>query len=226
MPLLGMLAAGAAIGARDASNKSVAAHNQLEMQNARESLRQQFYDRNYTRQRADQVADREAAGRAEDRIYSRNRADKVADTESAREFQKGLLNLTEGNKMKMHNERMALGRDKLNQAKQAASGISGMQQGGLVKMQSTIGKEAQDYVASGQVKDFNEGFKLAAQKQAASIILGNPMNTMLPTEKLTAAIKDLADQLYSNGMSTGQATQESGASSTIRKFNPKTGTIE
>ena len=48
--LLGMLAAGGAMGARDASNASVRAQNELEIGNAREMLREEFLNRRFDRE--------------------------------------------------------------------------------------------------------------------------------------------------------------------------------
>ena len=48
--LLGMLAAGGAMGARDASNASVRAQNELEISNAREMMREEFLNRRFDRE--------------------------------------------------------------------------------------------------------------------------------------------------------------------------------
>ena len=48
--LLGMLAAGGAMGARDASNASVRAQNELEISNAREMMREEFLNRRFDKE--------------------------------------------------------------------------------------------------------------------------------------------------------------------------------
>ena len=48
--LLGILAAGGAMGARDASNASVRAQNELEISNAREMMREEFLNRRFDKE--------------------------------------------------------------------------------------------------------------------------------------------------------------------------------
>ena len=89
--LLGMMAAGAAIGARNASNQSVAAQNQLEIENAREQLREEYLNKRFDREleTAKEVGKQKAA--ADEAKYQRDSEEK--EKQRAHEIQKtGLLN--------------------------------------------------------------------------------------------------------------------------------------
>lgn len=89
--LLGMMAAGGAIGARNASNQNVAAQNQLEIENAREQLREEYLNRRFDRelQTAQEIGKQKAA--ADEAKYKRDSEDK--EKQRAHEIQKtGLLN--------------------------------------------------------------------------------------------------------------------------------------
>lgn len=220
MPLLGMLAAGAAVGARNAANQSVAAQNDLEMrqhasnmEDRREALRQQYLDKKYETQRADAKEAAKNNALIEEAKYQRTRSDKIADEETGHKRKLELEGIKESGRNSRFGQRQALLREK------SSSGDDG---GGDMKLQSTIGKEASDYVKTGQAKNYNEGFKLAAMKQASSIILGNPMSGMLPPDQLTSKIKDLAGQLYSNEFD-GESVGAEKPTVTRLQFNPKTG---
>lgn len=89
--LLGMMAAGAAIGARNASNQNVAAQNQLEIENAREQLREEYLNRRFDRelQTAQEIGKQKAA--ADEAKYQRDIEENAKQREH--EIQKtGLLN--------------------------------------------------------------------------------------------------------------------------------------
>ena len=89
MALLGFLAAGAAMGARDASNNSVRALNEMELARARngmemdrEALRMKYEERRYQQQREDAKEAGKAKMQLEEARYQRTRADKLVDRES------------------------------------------------------------------------------------------------------------------------------------------------
>lgn len=89
--LLGMMAAGAAIGARNASNQSVAAQNQLELEQSREQLREEYLNRRFDKelQTAQEMGKQKAA--ADEAKYQRDSEEK--EKQRAHEIQKtGLLN--------------------------------------------------------------------------------------------------------------------------------------
>ena len=89
--LLGMLAAGGAMGARDASNASVRAQNELEIGNAREMLREEFLNRRFDREL--DVARENAKAQAAQNELKYQRDLEAKDKQYAHEMKKtGLLN--------------------------------------------------------------------------------------------------------------------------------------
>lgn len=89
--LLGMLAAGGAMGARDASNASVRAQNELEISNAREAMREEFLNRRFDREL--DVARENAKAQAAQKEIDYQRSIEAKDKQYAHEMSKtGLLN--------------------------------------------------------------------------------------------------------------------------------------
>ena len=89
--LLGMLAAGGAMGARDASNASVRAQNELEISNAREMMREEFLNRRFDREL--DVAKENAKAQAAQNELKYQRDSEAKDKQYAHEMKKtGLLN--------------------------------------------------------------------------------------------------------------------------------------
>lgn len=82
MGLFGMLAAGGAVGAMDASNKNVEAQNRLEIDQAQERMREAFYNRRYKESRADTKEDARNQALLNAATYERSRADKLTDDET------------------------------------------------------------------------------------------------------------------------------------------------
>ena len=87
--MLGILAAGAAQGAANASNMNVQAQNQVEMQNMqhgrdleRDALREEFLNKRFDKEVAIGRENAKAAGALRDQEYQRNRADKLVDDEA------------------------------------------------------------------------------------------------------------------------------------------------
>ena len=89
--LLGILAAGGAMGARDASNASVRAQNELEISNAREMMREEFLNRRFDREL--DVARENAKAQAAQNELKYQRDLEAKDKQYAHEMKKtGLLN--------------------------------------------------------------------------------------------------------------------------------------
>jgi len=89
--LLGMLAAGGAMGARDASNASVRAQNELEISNAREMMREEFLNRRFDREL--DVSKENAKAQAAQNELKYQRDLEAKDKQYAHEMKKtGLLN--------------------------------------------------------------------------------------------------------------------------------------
>jgi hypothetical protein len=82
MNLGGILAAGAAQGAANASNMNVQAQNVLEIDQNREALREEYLNRRFDKELAVGRENAKAAGALRDMEYNRKRADIVSDTEA------------------------------------------------------------------------------------------------------------------------------------------------
>ena len=87
--MLGILAAGAAQGAANASNMNVQAQNQVETQSTqhgrdleRDALREEFLNKRFDKEVAIVRENAKAAGALRDREYERNRADKLVDNDA------------------------------------------------------------------------------------------------------------------------------------------------
>lgn len=82
MGLFGMLAAGGAVGAMNASNSNVEAQNRLEMDQSKERIREAFYNRRYSQSRADTREDARSQALLNAATYERTRTDKLTDDEA------------------------------------------------------------------------------------------------------------------------------------------------
>lgn len=223
--MLGILAAGAAQGAANASNMNVQAQNQVEMQSMqhgrdleRDALREEFLNKRFDKEVAIKREDAKAAGALRDREYERNLADSRVDTESQRGFQREILGVTEGNKLKMHNDRMGLLKSKLD-ASSAKSGEA------VRKAQSPIGKEAQDYMDMGLADNDHDAFRMAARSRAGEIVMANPMNMTKEPAELVALVNDYAAKLYPKMNEGGGVGVEPAADTVDYMVDPNTGQL-
>ena len=154
--LLGMMAAGAAIGARNASNQSVAAQNQLEIENAREQLREEYLNKRFDREleTAKEVGKQKAA--SDEAKYQRDSEEK--EKQRAHEIQKtGLLNAGKATQAeisgsygyKSAKERADATRYLADSKKDPANSKSiTMPDGTVISMNSPTGKLAVDIMAA------------------------------------------------------------------------------
>lgn len=125
--LLGMLAAGAAVGARDASNASVRAQNELEIGNAREMLREEFLNRRFDRELGMMKENAKAQAARDELKYQREVEDKKEQRKHEMD-KAGLLNqgritsanIRESGANARHRERMSMA-EKQGAGKAAAS---------------------------------------------------------------------------------------------------------
>lgn len=182
---LGILAAGAAQGAANASNMNVQAQNVLEIDQNREALREEYLNRRFDKELAVGRENAKAAGALRDAEYQRKRTDTLTDNEIKH---KQTLEI-EGRKDK----RTAASNATRLQAAAMRKAGSGEQS---VKAQSPIGKEAEDYKRTGLAKDDHAAYRLAAMNRASEIIMANPLNAAKSPTELLTAIKDYANKLY------------------------------
>lgn len=193
MGLLGMLAAGGAVGARNASNNNVIAQNELELAGARhnmemdrEMLRQKYLDKRYTTERADAREDAKNSALLNERNYQRTRADKITDAE-----------LTHKQKLELEGIKES-GRNSRNNARIAASKIGGSDGSGGVdmsKMGSPAGKAAVDLMRLGLAKDAPSAYEMAVRLDIVKAAQQNPM-TKIDDDALLSSVQRLSRGLF------------------------------
>jgi hypothetical protein len=208
MGLLGMLVAGGAMGARDASNQNVQAQNQLEIENARESIRQQFYDRRYQQRRADNMDAMKSKALLDQSMYERKRADQMTDTELKHQLEMAKIGANLKGKMAIEDRRDKRALLKNN---------SGSAEDGGFNPRSMEGKRAADLVESGRATDLNDAYD---QMQEAGLFSNLARNQFLGSPK---ALFDFIDDYKRQKASRGGGIQQNPSAQNILKYNPQTG---
>lgn len=196
---LGILAAGAAQGAANASNMNVQAQNQLEMQDVqhgrdlqRDALREEYLNKRFDKEVAINKENAKAAGALRDMEYQRNRADKQVDSES--EFKRKLQ--IEGVKESGRNARA----DKRIAAMKSVSGDTGssgdagitLPNGERFVPNDADSKAAANLVKLGLAADIQEGYQkvhaLRLSGNAASSIQGLTEGTIPTAMKMSGQL--------------------------------------
>lgn len=219
--MLGILAAGAAQGAANASNMNVQAQNQAEMQNMqhgrdleRDALREEFLNRRFDKEVAIGRENAKAAGALRDQEYQRNRADKLVDNEAKH---KQAIEI-EGFKDKRS---AASNATRLKAAELRSKGAEGgggkglqLPNGETFTPNSPEYKLAVDIVKSGVTDDLHEAINIVISKglvsQSANSIQGL-------TEGTVNAARNMSGDLL------GGAKKEQNV---LKEWNPKTGKFE
>ena len=219
---LGILAAGAAQGAANASNMNVQAQNQLEMQDMqhgrdmqRDALREEFLNRRFDKEVAIDRENAKAAGMLRDMEYQRNRADKQVDSEA--EFKRRLQ--LEGMKESGRNARADKRIAAMNATGGGGSPASGkgiqLPNGEVFVPTSPEYRLAVDMVKSGVADNLHDAISTVIAKglvsQSANSIQGL-------TEGTVPTARSMSGQLLG-----GQQKQEQ---SVLKEWNPKTGKFE
>lgn len=219
---LGILAAGAAQGAANASNMNVQAQNQLEMQDMqhgrdlqRDALREEFLNRRFDKEVAIDRENAKAAGMLRDMEYQRNRADKQVDSEA--EFKRRLQ--LEGMKESGRNARADKRIAAMNASVGGGSPASGkgiqLPNGEVFVPTSPEYRLAVDMVKSGVADNLHDAISTVIAKglvsQSANSIQGL-------TEGTVPTARSMSGQLLG-----GQQKQEQ---SVLKEWNPKTGKFE
>lgn len=210
MGLLGVIASGAAMGARDASNMNVQEANI----DHREALRQHYETEKYNRMRGDAIQDAEMAGRANQNKYERDRADKLNDTEAKWAHEKGLLNEKEEGRNRRHANGIAARKSNGGSGgKEASNGIQ-LEDGSIFVPNDADSKAATNLVKIGFAENIQDAYRIVYAKQyssqAASSIQGL-------TDGMVNTSKNMSGQLLQN---KDQRNPQP------RVYNPKTGKIE
>lgn len=210
MSLGGMLVAGGAMGARTAANANVQAQNDLELDQAREALREQFHTQRYQQARADAKENFQSQALLNQALYERERGDKLTDDE------------------RKHKQSMAL--EDRKDKRSAASNATRLQSALLRKESKgnvTLGdgteftprssefKVAADMVDTGLAKTIPEAYQIMISKGLISQAAQNPMSYK---EGSVPVAKDMVRNLFSNDVVPNNEK--------VRSFNPKTGKFE
>ena len=219
--MLGILAAGAAQGAANASNMNVQAQNQVEMQNMqhgrdleRDALREEFLNKRFDKEVAIGRENAKAAGALRDQEYQRNRADKLVDDDAKH---KQAITL-EGFKDKRSAASNATRLQAAALRSKGAEGGSGkglqLPNGETFTPNSPEYKLAVDIVKSGVTDDLHEAINIVISKglvsQSANSIQGL-------TEGTVPAARSMTGDLL------GGAKKEQ---TVLKEWNPKTGKFE
>lgn len=221
MNLGGILAAGAAQGAANASNMNVQAQNQVETQNMqhgrdmqRDALREEYLNKRFDKEVSMKREDAKAAGALRDMEYQRNRADKRVDGEAEFGRKMQLEGVKESGRNARADKRIAA----MNVNGETGSGSSkGLQlpNGETFTPNSPEYKFIVDGVKAGRFADLEEGLNFVVSKglvsQAANSIQGL-------TDGTVPAAKNMTGQLFNK--------QPAKQQSVLKEWNPKTGKFE
>lgn len=202
--LLGILAAGAAIGARDASNASVRAQNELEIGNARERLREEFLNRQFDKQMEINKETNKARAQQDDIKYQRDMQDKQAQREH--EIKKtGLLGQNRLDAEDRRNaganarldRRLAVEREKINSKGAAANDdlYVTLKDGRKYLPQTEEEKRARTIVLANPGISFEE----ALMRNRTSGFVGNAFRdpfAAMTDDGITTKAREMVDQIY------------------------------
>lgn len=203
MPLLGMLAAGAGMGAARASNLNTQAANELEIGDRREMLRMQFLEHQYQQGRADNLADAKNNALLNEAKYERDRGDKLSDAELKHKQSKELIGIQESGR----NARTASTNASRKEAALLKAG--GGADGQTFKPNSPEYRFATDLVNAGEFDHLPEPERLSAairlviSKGLVSQAANNPISFK---EGSPAVAKGMTDQLFGNNLVPQQGT--------------------
>jgi len=174
---LGMMAAGAAMGARDASNASVRAQNELEIGNAREQLREEYANKRFDKELAVARENTKAAGLLRDQEYQRNRADKQTDTEAEYKRRLELENIKEAGRNARSDKRISAADARAKATGSSSDGVSSkgitLPSGEQFVPNSSEYRFIVDGVKSGTFKDIDEGMRFLVSKGLVSQAAGS-----------------------------------------------------
>lgn len=228
MGILGMMAAGGAVGLADASNKQVAAQQQMEMEgmradrvDQREALRQQYLERNFNIERQDRKDMAKAQMQMEELKYNRNRNDKLTDAEMTHKQKLELEGMKESGRDRRSAASIAAA-NKRAADRMAATGGGGAAGGGGAR--SSQGKLIEDMIAMGLAKDATEAYNLATRSDLLRVALQNPM--ALSADTIISEVGKLVEGL---GPTRGGGGILTGGNASVPEFgwelDPKTGKL-
>lgn len=211
MGLLGMIMAGGAMGARDAANQNVQAQNQLEIETAREEIRQRYYNSRSQQRRADNMEIMKSKALLDQSNYVRERSDKLQDDETKHGRNVELEKIKNSRANASSAARIEAARIR------AGGGNATGESGAVFSPRSPEGKAAQDLVDSGVANDLPHAYEIIFAKSLAGRAAGS-INGL--TKGIAPEAIDMSRQFLGSGTTRNANTD------TIRTFNPKTGRFE
>lgn len=187
--LLGMMAAGGAIGARNASNQNVAAQNQLEIENAREQLREEYLNRRFDKEleKAKEIGTQRAEAEKAKSIRDSEEKAKQREHEITKT---GLLNAGREKAAGISaNSRLQAAQIGANASKYSVDNRTPkgndksvtMPDGTVISMNSTVGKLAADLRAADPSLSAAEAMQKAMAYNLTGEASKNPMNVLSDT---------------------------------------------
>jgi len=222
--LLGMLAAGAAVGARDASNASVRAQNELEIGNAREMLREEFLNRRFDRELGMMKENAKAQAARDEVKYQRAMEDREAQRKHEMD-KAGLLNqgrleairMRESGANARHRERMAM--EKQGSGKGAASNEDlyvTLKDGRKYLPQTPMEKKARAIFIAGRATSYEDAMKGLMETELLRPAISANVETLTSADAVGHA-GSMVDKLYGGGQQQKQG---------VLKWNPAKGAFE
>ena len=203
--LLGMLAAGGAMGARDASNASTRAQNELEISNAREMMREEFLNRRFDKElelgkiKAKSDIDRDKIKYENERI----------DKEAQREHEIKKVGLLGQNRLDVEAARNAganarldrrLAADKANASSKGESANNEdlyvtLQDGRKYLPQTQIEKDARSLVIAGIAKNYEDAIRGIQSGKLLGPAISSSVG-VLDSPTAAESAKQLTNRLY------------------------------
>lgn len=228
--LLGMLGAGAAMGARDASNATVKAMNEMEirqgqnnMEMDREKLRQYYLDKRYGQERQDSKEMFDKKIQLEDKTYHRNKEDKLANDELNHNRRMSILDKTESGQNSRNNARIAAMKER-SASSGGSSGKSGnssiqLEDGTIFTPNDADSKNAANLVQLRLAKDMRDAYiKIHASKYTSAA--ASSLNGM--REGAVGESLSMSSKLFGgNGQQPNAAT----GGDVTYQLDPKTGKL-
>jgi len=198
---LGILAAGAAQGAANASNMNVQAQNQLEMQDVqhgrdlqRDALREEYLNKRFDKEVAINQENAKAAGALRDMEYQRNRADKIVDNEAKHKQAIEIEGFKDKRTAATNATRLQAAALRSKGAGESGGSGKGLQlpSGETFTPNSPEYKLAVDIVKSGLTSDLNEAINIVISKglvsQSANSIQGLTEGTVPAARVMTGQL--------------------------------------
>ena len=207
MPLLGMLAAGAGMGAARASNLNTQAANELEIGDRREMLRMQFLEHQYQQGRADSLADAKNNAILNEAKYKRDREDKLSDAELKHKQSKEILDVQESGRNARTASTNASRKEAALLRKEGspstAKGALTLPDGRTFTANSPEYRFAVDLVNSGEAPDLATAIRIVISKGLVSQASNNPISFK---EGSPAVARGMTEQLlFGNDLVPQQA---------------------